>query len=111
MITSWINEINTTSLRTVTSVFVAAIILILLAAGVLFFGFEPTSKQMTLLYAMGGLLAAMMSLDVAQFIGKRFSDATYAAAKNPTKPVSVDAPPASMPTAAPDGMPSDKDKP
>jgi hypothetical protein len=84
-----VNTINTTSLRIVTSVFVAAMLLIMLGFGVLFFGFVPTPQQMTLLYAMGGLLAAMMALDVAQFVGKRFSDAGLAAAKNPVQPSPV----------------------
>lgn len=101
MIKAWVNDVNTTSLRIVVSIGVAAVLLILLTVGVLFFHFEPTGKQMQLLYAMGGLLALMMALDVSQFIGKRFSDAGYASAKNPS-PVNVEAPSTVKVEAAPD---------
>jgi hypothetical protein len=92
MITAWINSINTTSFRIVVSVVVAAVLLTLLTAAVVFVGFKPDDGQMRLLYAMGGLLGAMMSLDVLQFVGKRFSDAEYVSAKKGPSPVTVEAP-------------------
>lgn len=79
---NWTMDLNTTNFRIVVSVLTTAVIALLLFVAVLFFGWEPTEKQMTVLYAVGGLLAVMQGLDVAQFIGKRFSDSGYRAAAN-----------------------------
>lgn len=79
---NWTADLNTTNFRIVVSVITTSVIALMLFTAVLFFAWEPTDKQMTVLYAVGGLLALMQGLDVAQFIGKRFSDSGYRAAAN-----------------------------
>jgi hypothetical protein len=91
VIKAWVNDVNTTSLRIAVSVALAAIAIILVLIGILFRNWLPTEQQLTVLKGVALFLAVMMGLDVAQFIGKRFSDAGYAAAKNPS-PVNVEAP-------------------
>lgn len=106
MIKTWLNDINTTSLRIVVSIVLAATSILMILTAMLLKGWEPTAMQLKVLTGIGAGVLTMMGFDVLQFVGKRFSDATYAAAKNPTQPVSVETPPAPMPTAAPDGPPS-----
>lgn len=80
-VTSWINEVNTTSLRIIVSIGVAAIGMLMVLAAVLFFRWEPKDVQVKLLYALGTFLGVMMALDVTQFIGKRFSAEEYVRGK------------------------------
>jgi hypothetical protein len=92
MITAWVNSVNTTSYRIVVSVNLAALSIVLIVVGILFRGWTPNAEQQRVLVGVAGVVLTMMGFDVLQFIGKRFSDATYAAAKNPSQPVSVDTP-------------------
>lgn len=85
---NWINEVNTTNLRIIVSLVLAVIyVLVILAGAVL-------GKQMPMeaLNTAGLFIFGMMGVDAAQFIGKRFSDYNYAAAKNAQPQVSVAAP-------------------
>lgn len=84
-----INEINTTSYRIIMSVTTACVVVITLMAAMLFFNWEPTDKQKWVLMGIAGGLLTMMGYDVAQFIGKRWSDIDFAAAKNPAPKVDV----------------------
>lgn len=80
-VTSWINEVNTTSLRIIVSIAVAAIGMVMILAAVLFFGWKPDDVQVKIVYAVGTFLGVMMALDVTQFIGKRFSAEEYVRGK------------------------------
>lgn len=82
-----VNSINTTNTRILLSQITAVILVSLVTIAVLFFGWEPTKIQERVLIGVAAVLLTMMGFDVAQFIGKRFSDAGYAAAKNPNQPV------------------------
>lgn len=104
MIKSWINDVNTTSLRIIVSVFLAAVSIMLVLVAVLLRNWLPTAEQTKVLIGVAGVVLTMMGFDVLQFIGKRFSDATYAAAKNPSQPVSVDTPPVPVAASASDGV-------
>ena len=53
---------------------------------------QPTALQLRVLTALGALVLTMMGFDVLQFIGKRFSDAEYVAARKGPSPVTVEAP-------------------
>lgn len=90
-VTTWINEVNTTSFRIIVSVGLAGFTVIVCLIGVTFINWLPTDPQITVLKGIGAGLLLMMGLDVAQFIGKRFSDAGYAAAKS-TPAVAVGGP-------------------
>lgn len=83
----WINDVNTTNTRILVSIVLAVFVVILLALGVTILHWEPTGMQMKVLIGIGGGVLTMMGFDVLQFWGKRFSDAGYAAAKNPNQPV------------------------
>lgn len=98
MIKSWVNDLNTTAFRIVASVWIAGLVILALVVAMLFFGWQPSALQLKVLTGIAGVVLTMMGFDVLQFIGKRFSDATYAAAKNPSQPVIVDTP---APVAAP----------
>lgn len=102
MIKSWINDVNTTSLRIIVSVFLAAVSIMLVLVAVLLRNWLPTAEQTKVLIGVAGVVLTMMGFDVLQFASKRFSDATYAAAKNPSQPVSVDTPPVAA--SASDGV-------
>lgn len=78
---AWINSVNTTNWRIVLSSLGAVINITALMAAMLFFAWEPTAVQLKVLGGCAGVLLTMMGYDVAQFIGKRFSDAGYQAAK------------------------------
>lgn len=99
---SWINNVNTTSLRIVVSTICTGIGLLLVLVAIVFFKWEPTDMQLKVLGGMGVVALTVMGLDVTQFIGKRFSDAGYAAAKV-TPPVNVEQ--ANVVTAAPGAIP------
>lgn len=77
-----LNEINTTNFRILTSVVVAGLLVTLITVAVLFFAWEPTLKQERTLIGVGVVILTMMGFDVLQFVGKRFSDSSYAAAKS-----------------------------
>lgn len=104
MIKAWVNDVNTTSLRIVVSVFLAAVSIVMVLAAVLWKNWLPTAEQTRVLIGVAGVVLTMMGFDVLQFIGKRFSDATYAAAKNPSQPVSVDTPAVPVAASASDGV-------
>lgn len=92
MIKAWVNDVNTTSLRILVSIGLAVFLIIALTVAMLFFAWEPSAAQKWVLIGIAGGTLTMMGFDVIQFIGKRFSDATLAAAKNPSQPVSVETP-------------------
>lgn len=79
-VTSWINEVNTTSFRILASVF-GAIINITAIQVALLMGWAPTEIQLKVLIGEAGVLLTMMGFDVIQFASKRFSDKGLAAAK------------------------------
>lgn len=77
----WVNSINTTSFRIITSVIVTAIGMLGLLIALLFFKWEPTALQLKLLEGEAVVALTMMGFDVIQYIGKRFSDKDYATAR------------------------------
>lgn len=83
MIRNWINEVNTTSFRIITSCLIAFSLSHMVVYAVLFQKYEPTKAHMTILTGILGGLLTMMGFDVLQFVGKRFTNTDYAAAKNP----------------------------
>jgi hypothetical protein len=89
--------------RIVVSVFLAAVSILMVLIAVLMRNWLPTAEQTRVLIGVAAVVLTMMGFDVLQFIGKRFSDASYAAAKNPTQPVSVDTPSVPPPSDAKDG--------
>jgi hypothetical protein len=93
MIKAWVNDVNTTSLRIVSSLAIAVVAVPMVLLAMLWFRWEPTALQLKVLIGLAGFVLTMMGFDVLQFVGKRFSDATYAAAKNPSQPVTVETPP------------------
>lgn len=82
-----INSLNTTNFRIAVSVVLTAFAVVVCFVGVTFLHWEPTDKQITVLEGIALTLLTMMGFDVIQFIGKRQTDATLAAAKNPNQPV------------------------
>lgn len=82
-----INAINTTNTRILDSIGLANFVVVIVTTGVTFVGWEPSDKQIKVLVGVGAGILTMMGFDVLQFWGKRFSDAGYAAAKNPNQPV------------------------
>jgi hypothetical protein len=93
MIRSWINEVNTTNFRILTSVGIAALAIVFIMIGILWRNWMPTTGQVEVLKGVGIFLAVMMGLDVFQFASKRFSDHEYARAKaSGPSPVSVGGP-------------------
>lgn len=93
MIKSWINEVNTTSFRIITSCIIAFSLSHIVVIAMVWRGYEPTKIHLTVLGAILGGLLTMMGFDVIQFVGKRFTNTDYAAAKNP--PTQVNMAPAS----------------
>lgn len=89
-VTSWINEVNTTSLRIIASV-VGAVVNITAIQIALLLGWQPTEIAVKVMLGEAGVLLTMMGYDVIQFISKRFSHTDYVAAKNPS-PVTVEPP-------------------
>lgn len=83
----WVNDLNTTNFRIVTSIILTAFAVFVVFIGVTFVHWEPTDRQITVLEGVAGVLLTMMGFDVIQFIGKRQTDAALAAAKNPSQPV------------------------
>jgi hypothetical protein len=79
---AWVNTVNTTNLRIVMSSFGAVLNITALMVAMLFFAWEPSAVQLRVLGGCAAVLLTMMGYDVAQFIGKRFSDAGYQAAKS-----------------------------
>jgi hypothetical protein len=77
----WVNSVNTTSFRIITSVIVTAIGMLGLLIALLFFRWEPTALQLKLLEGEALVALTMMGFDVIQYIGKRFSDKDYATAR------------------------------
>jgi CelD/BcsL family acetyltransferase involved in cellulose biosynthesis len=75
---NWINEVNTTNLRIIVSLVLAVIYVIVILAGAVL----GKTMPMEALNTAGLFIFGMMGVDAAQFIGKRFSDYNYAAAKN-----------------------------
>jgi hypothetical protein len=102
---AWLNDVNTTSLRIVVSIVLAATAILMILVAILLGGWEPSAMQLKVLTGIAAGVLTMMGFDVLQFVGKRFSDATYAAAKNPSQPVSVETPLPVPPAAATDGAP------
>jgi hypothetical protein len=92
MIKAWVNDVNTTSLRIVVSVGLAAIAVVIVLIGVTMMRWEPTPAQQRVLIGVAGVILTMMGFDVLQFVGKRFSDAEYQRAKQGPSPVNVEAP-------------------
>lgn len=86
---SWINTVNTTSFRIVVSTICTGLGLLMVVVAVLFFNWQPTEVQLKVLGGAAVVAMTVMGLDVTQFIGKRFSDSGYAAAKA-TPPVNVE---------------------
>lgn len=82
-----INALNTTNTRILDSIVLANFVVIVLTIGVTILDWEPKAMQLKVLTGLGGGILTMMGFDVLQFWGKRFSDAGYAAAKNPNQPV------------------------
>ena len=83
----WVNDVNTTNYRILDSVWLANFVVVLLTISVTFFHWEPSAMQLKIFTGIGAGILTMMGFDVLQFWGKRFSDAGYAAAKNPNQPV------------------------
>lgn len=104
MIKSWINEVNTTSFRIIVSVVLAAIGVVGVLIALLLNNWLPTPEQMRVLEGVSIVVLTMMGFDVLQFVGKRFSDATYVAAKNST-PTPPDPPLADLPVPDPSPIP------
>lgn len=93
MIKAWVNDVNTTSLRIVTSLALAIVCVPAILGAILFLDWQPKSGQLLVLGYMAAFALTMMGFDVAQFVAKRFSDASYATAKNPApSSVTVEAP-------------------
>jgi hypothetical protein len=82
-----INALNTTNTRILDSIGLANFVVVILTIDVTLLHWEPTPMQLKVLAGVGGGILTMMGFDVLQFWGKRFSDAGYAAAKNPNQPV------------------------
>lgn len=82
-----INALNTTNTRILDSIVLANFVVVLLTMGVTLLDWEPKPMQLKVLTGIGAGILTMMGFDVLQFWGKRFSDAGYAAAKNPNQPV------------------------
>lgn len=91
MIKAWVNDLNTTAFRIVVSVWIAAFVVVGLTTAMLFFGWQPTTLQLKVLNGVAASVLTMMGFDVLQFVGKRFSDAGYVAARNAI-PASSEAP-------------------
>lgn len=94
MIKAWVNDVNTTSLRIVTSLALAIVCVPAILGSILFLDWQPKAGQLSILGYLAAFVLTMMGFDVAQFVAKRFSDAGYASAKNPSapSPVTVEAP-------------------
>lgn len=90
MIKSWINDLNTTSFRIITSCIIAFSLSHIIVIAMVWRAYEPTKIHLTVFGGILGGLLTMMGFDVLQFASKRFSDSGYAAAKNP--PTQVIAP-------------------
>ncbi|MEP6990081.1 MAG: hypothetical protein ABJA80_04055 [bacterium] len=88
----WINDLNTTNVRILASVAGAVVNITAIMFAILVLKWEPTAMQLKVLTGCAGVLLTMMGFDVIQFIGKRFSDSGYAAAKSGPSPVNVEAP-------------------
>jgi hypothetical protein len=103
MLKAWVNDVNTTSLRIVTSLALAIVCVPTILGAILFLDWQPKSGQLLVLGYMAAFALTMMGFDVAQFVAKRFSDAGYASAKNPStpSPVTVEAPSTVTVDAAP----------
>lgn len=87
----WLNTFNTTNYRIFVSTWLAVFLVVTLTVGMIGLGFTPNPVQYKVFMGIGGGILTMMGFDVMQFIGKRFSDANYAAAKNTatTGPVAI----------------------
>lgn len=94
MIKAWVNDINTTAFRIIASVLLACIGVVIVLLAIVWHNWFPTSEQVRVLAGLATVVLTMMGFDVLQFVGKRFSDTGYAAAKNPSapSPVNVEAP-------------------
>ncbi len=86
---AWVNDLNTTNFRIVVSILLAVFVTMLLTIGVILVHWEPSAMQLKVLIGIAGGILTMQGFDVLQFVGKRFSDAGYAAAKNQTQPVTT----------------------
>lgn len=89
---NWTADLNTTNFRITVSVILAGILTTMITVAVLFFAWEPTVKQERVLLGVAIVVLTMMGFDVLQFVGKRFSDAGYQAAKSAgtsTGPVAI----------------------
>ena len=53
-----------------------------LSTAILFFGWQPNVLQLKVLSGIATSVLTMMGFDVVQFVGKRFSDAGYLAARS-----------------------------
>lgn len=83
----WVNDLNTTNARIVISIGLAVFVVIVVTVGVTFMAWEPTAMQLKVLTGVGAGILTMQGFDVLQFWTKRSTDATLAAAKNPSQPV------------------------
>lgn len=97
---AWVNEINTTALRMIVSIALAAQLVVFVEFGMLVQGWEPTAMQYKVLTGIAFLILIMMGYDVAQFIGKRFTEADFVAAKTGSQPIPVVLPLPQLPTGA-----------
>jgi hypothetical protein len=82
-LTDWINGVNTTSLRILVSITLAAELILSLQFAMLALAWSPTPAQKWVLLGIGGGILTMMGFDVIQFASKRFSDSGYAKNANP----------------------------
>jgi hypothetical protein len=103
VIKAWVNDLNTTAFRIVVSVLIAAVGVLVVLFGITVKAWDPSAGQIKVLIGLAGTVLTMMGFDVLQFVGKRFSDSGYAAAKNPTQPVVTDTAPVFPPADAKDG--------
>lgn len=73
----WLSELNTTNFRIVVSIALAVFYVLVVLGGVMM----DRKMDVGVLGTLQWFLLGMMGLDVASFIGKRFSDIGYASAK------------------------------
>jgi hypothetical protein len=91
-VSAWINTVNTTALRIIVSIALAAEIINLVAIAMLFFRWEATATQYKMFMGIGIGILTMMGIDVWQFVAKRKTEADYMTAKQGPSPVTVEAP-------------------
>lgn len=95
MIKSWINDLNMTSFRVLVSCLLAVSLSHIIVIAMVFYKYEPTKIQMTVLTGILFGILTMMGFETASFLGKRFSDIDFAKAKNPPTQV-IASPPSTV---------------